>query len=162
MREWVSACVCARVCECVCVFVCGGRVYLCASARVHERACVRACSRSPLSLKDPLGCSASILRYTRAPSACGCRKRQLRDSALRSVHIRAGTRPTSAPGLGPHPRRDSAHIRAGTRPTSAPGLTRLSGSDRISGVFTYLRAGGAVGTHAPINSEIRVQIDTCA
>ena len=33
-----------------------------------------------------------------------------------SAHIRAGTRPTSAPGLGPHPRRDSAHIRAGTRP----------------------------------------------
>ena len=76
----------------------------------------------------------------------------------------------SAPGLGadkrPHLLRDSAlisvHICAGTRPTSAPGLTRLSGSDRISGVFTYLRAGGAVGTRAPINDEIRVLIDTCA
>ena len=38
------------------------------------------------------------------------------------AHFRAGTRPTSAPGLGPHLRRDSARIRAGTRPTSAPGL----------------------------------------
>ncbi len=38
-----------------------------------------------------------------------------------SLHICAGTRPTSAPGLAPRLRRDSLHICAGTRPTSVPG-----------------------------------------
>ena len=50
-----------------------------------------------------------------------------------SAHICAGTRPTSAPGLGPHLHRDSAHICAGTRPTSAPGrVARLIDTDSAS------------------------------
>ena len=37
------------------------------------------------------------------------------------------SRPTSAPRLGPHLRRDSAHICAATRPTSAPRLAAAAG-----------------------------------
>ncbi len=55
---------------------------------------------------------------TRPTSAPGLGPHLRRDLA----HICAGTRPTSAPGLGPHLRRESAHICAGTRPASAPGL----------------------------------------
>ena len=62
--------------------------------------------------------------------------------------------PTSAPGLAPHPHRDSPHVRAGTRPTSAPGLAHACGCGpngtrgAASGAMTLRAVAAAPGAHS--------------
>jgi hypothetical protein len=90
-----------------------GCVVCLTSLIVRRRRCHR--HRPPLEPRCSALCAA----------AADCALRSAFHSSL-SVHIGAGTDPTSAPGPIPHRRRDRSHIGAGTDPTSAPGLQGTS------------------------------------
>jgi hypothetical protein len=137
----------------------GVRMRVCACARDRVRACqcvrarvrVCACVRVPLQMCDERHCGSKRTRCSSLRAACCARRRkaarshgscarELRSARWRSSrtgphlhsHICAGTWPTSAPGPGPHLRRDLAHICTGTgcAGTCSAGRRRSCGTTR--------------------------------